>query len=106
LVPDHAPEAEQAVALLVDQVSVEAAPDVTVLGLALSVIAGGNPETVTTADCVAEPPAPVQVSSYSVVLGSAPVDQVPLVAMAPFQPPEPVQAVAFLALQVTVDIPP
>jgi hypothetical protein len=50
LVPDHAPEAEQAVALFVDQVSVEAAPEVTVLGLALSVITGGKPETVTTAD--------------------------------------------------------
>jgi hypothetical protein len=41
-----------------------------------------------------------------VVLESAPVDQVPLVAKAPCQPPEPVQAVAFSELQLRVDSPP
>lgn len=50
-------------AFLTDQVSVEAAPESTVLGAALSVTTGGNPDTVTVADCVAEPPVPVQVSS-------------------------------------------
>jgi hypothetical protein len=63
LVPDQAPEAEQAVAFLVDHVNVEAVPESTVLGAALSTTTGGNPETVTVADCVAEPPVPVQVSS-------------------------------------------
>jgi hypothetical protein len=63
LVPDQAPEAEHAVTFLADQVRVEAAPESTVLGAALSVTSGGKPETVTVADCVAEPPVPVQVSS-------------------------------------------
>jgi hypothetical protein len=67
---------------------------------------GASPETVTVADCVAEPPVPVQVSSYSVVLESAPVDQVPLVATVPCQPPEVVQAVAFSELQFKADMPP
>jgi hypothetical protein len=58
--PDQAPEAEQAVALVDDQVSVEVSPGFTVLGLALSVTTGANPETVTVADCVAEPLPPAQ----------------------------------------------
>ena len=106
MLPDQPPEAEHAVAFLVDQVSVEAWPEVTVLGSALSVTAGANPDTVTVADWVAVPPAPVQVNSYSVVLESAPVDQVPLVAKAPCQPPEAVHAVAFSELQLRVDSPP
>lgn len=104
--PVQAPEAEHEVAFFVDQASVEAVPELTVLGEALNVTSGGNAETVTMADCVAEPPAPVQVSSYSVVLESAPVDQVPLVATMPFQPPEAVQAVALAELQLKVDVPP
>ncbi len=104
--PDQAPEAEQEVAFFADQTSVVAVPDATVLGAALSVTAGGNDETVTVADCVAEPPAPLQVSSYSVVLETAPVDQVPLVATVPCQPPAAVQAVALAAFQLKVDVPP
>jgi hypothetical protein len=106
LVPDQAPEAEHVVAFFVDQVSVEAPPELTVLGPALRVTIGGNAETVTVADCVAAPPVPVQVSSYSVVLESAPVDQVPLVATVPCQLPEAVQAVALSELQLKVDVPP
>ena len=106
LVPDHASEAKHEVAFFADQVSVEAVPRVTVLGTALSVTIGGNAEMVTVADCVAEPPVPVHVSWYSVVLESAPVDQVPLVAKAPCQPPEAVHAVAFSELQLRVDSPP
>jgi hypothetical protein len=106
LVPDQSPEAVQEVAFCVDHVRVEAAPAAIVLGDALKVTNGGNAETVTVADCAAEPPSPVQASSYSVVLLSAPVDQVPLVATGPLQPPEAVHAVALLELQVSVDIPP
>jgi hypothetical protein len=62
LPPDHAPEAEQAVASAVDQVSTDVPPASTLLGLAPSVITGANAETVTVADWVAEPPLPVQVS--------------------------------------------
>jgi hypothetical protein len=79
---------------------------VTVLGTALSVTTGGNAETVTVADWVAEPPVPVHVSWNSVVLGSAPVDHVPLVATVPCQAPEAVQAVASAELQLRVEAPP
>jgi hypothetical protein len=81
-------------------------PAVTVLGTAPSVTTGGNAETETVADCVAEPPAPVHVSWYSVVLASAPVDQVPVVATVPCQPPKAVQAVASAEFQLKVDVPP
>ncbi len=104
--PDQAPEAEHELAFLADQASVEAVPLVTVLGTALSVTTGGNADTVTVADCVAEPPGPVHVSWYSVVAESAPVDQVPLVATVPCQPPEAVQAVASAEFQLKVDVPP
>jgi hypothetical protein len=71
MLPDHAPEAEHDVAFAAVQVSVELLPLITELGLArrLTVGAGGggggggNAETVTLADCVAEPPVPVQVSA-------------------------------------------
>jgi len=105
-VPAQAPEAVHAVAFCVDHVSVDVAPELMVLGLALIVISGGSEETVTVADWVAEPPGPVQVSEYSVVLGRAPVDQVPLVATVPFQAPDEVHAVAFCELQVNSDMPP
>ncbi len=52
----------------------------------VSCTTGGWLETVTVADCVADPPGPVQVSSYSVVLVSAPVDHVPLSGTAPLHP--------------------
>jgi hypothetical protein len=91
---------------LVDQVSVAALPALTVLGVALKVTTGADPATVTVADCEALPPGPVQVSAYSVVLVSIPVDHVPLVATPPLQPPEAVHAVTFPALQVKTDVPP
>lgn len=106
LEPLQPPDALQEAALVLDQVSVEEAPDFTLLGVAVSVTIGALPETVTVADCVAEPPAPAQVSSYSVVSVRAPVDQVPLVATLPCQPPEAVQVVASALVQVSVELPP
>jgi hypothetical protein len=106
LEPLQPPDAVQDVALLLDHVSDEAAPELTVLGAALSVTDGAVLDTVTVADCVAEPPAPVQVSSYSVVLVRVPVGQVPLVATLPCQPPDAVQAVASADVQVRVELPP
>ena len=50
LVPDQASEAKHEVALFADQVSVEALPELTVLGAALNVTRGGSAETVTVAD--------------------------------------------------------
>lgn len=80
---------------MADQVRIVDEPELTVLGLAVRVMEGAKAETVTMADWVAEPPVPVQVSTYSVVLESAPVDQVPLVATEPCQPPEAAHEVAF-----------
>lgn len=93
--------------MLLDQVSVDEAPDFTVLGAALNVTVGALLDTVTVADCEADPPAPVQVSSYSVVLVRAPVCQVPLVGTLPCQlPVVMVQAVASADVQVIVELPP
>lgn len=88
------------------QVSVAAEPDLTLLGLALSVTVGAALETVTVADCEAVPPAPVHVNSNSVVPVKVPVDIVPLVASLPCQPPEAVQALTPEDFQVRVERPP
>jgi hypothetical protein len=104
--PDQAPDAEQRVALRLDQVSVELLPGTTVLGSALSLIAGAALVTVTIADWVLEPPGPAQAKLNSELLDKAPVDQVPLVATEPFQPPLAVQPSAFFADQVSVELSP
>jgi hypothetical protein len=58
--PDHAPLALQAVALVDDQVSKALAPLSTVLGFALKLtVTVGLGLTVTVADCAAVPPAPM-----------------------------------------------
>jgi hypothetical protein len=62
-VPLHAPEAVQEVALLEDQVKVEPLPLVTLVGFALMATLGGVADTVTVADCDAEPPGPAQVKA-------------------------------------------
>jgi hypothetical protein len=62
LVPDQAPVAVHEVALLDDQVRVDALPLAIVLGIALKLtVAVGFALTVTVAVCAAVPPAPVQV---------------------------------------------
>ena len=63
LLPDQPPEAVQDVALVDDHVSIDAPPLATVLGLALKpTVAVGRALTDTVADCMALPPAPVQLS--------------------------------------------
>ncbi len=63
LLPDQPPEAEQDVAWVLVQVTVELLPLAIVLGLAARLIvgAGAGVVTETVAACVALPPAPVQV---------------------------------------------
>ena len=62
LTPVHAPDAVQEVALLEDQVRVDALPLAMVLGLALKLtVTVGFALTVTVAVCAALPPAPLQV---------------------------------------------
>jgi hypothetical protein len=106
LTPLQPPEAEQEVALLLDHFKVAVPPGSTVLGLVLSFTTGGKAVTVTVVDWVTNPPAPRQVKSYSVVLESEPVDQDPLVATEPFQPPLAEQEVAFFAVQESVALDP
>ncbi len=63
LLPDQPPEAVQLVALVDDQLSVAAAPLLTVPGLALRLTVGlGGADTLTVTDLLALPPAPLQVS--------------------------------------------
>jgi hypothetical protein len=61
-VPDQPPEAVQAVALVEDQLKVDALPLARVLGLAVKLTVGIGVVTEMVADCVALPPVPVQVS--------------------------------------------
>lgn len=61
LLPDHAPEAVQVVALAETQVSVALPPLVIALGPTLRLTVGTGVFTVTVADCAALPPGPVQV---------------------------------------------
>ena len=89
------------------QVRVDALPLATLVGLALNdTVGAGGAETVTVADCEAEPPAPVQVSTNFVVAVRAGVVLEPAVACEPLQPPEAAQAVALVDDQVNADVAP
>jgi hypothetical protein len=61
-VPVQPPDAVQLVALVLDQVSVELAPAVMLVGEALSATVGAGGVTVTVAEAGVLPPAPVHVS--------------------------------------------
>jgi hypothetical protein len=74
--------------------------------LAVKVTVGGGCVTVTVAEAVPLPPVPEQLSAKAVVAFRAPVDWLPLVALAPVQPPDAVQLVAFVVLQVSVELSP
>jgi len=106
LAPTQAPEAVQAVAFVEDHANVDAAPLVTVLGEAAKLTVGAGVLTDTVADCVALPPAPLQVKVKVELLVSAPEDCEPLVPLAPDQAPEAVQEVALIADQVKFELPP
>jgi len=94
------------VALLEVQVSVDELPLLMLAGLALSDTVGAGVDTVTVADCDAEPPTPVQVRVNFVVAVRAGVVCEPAVASAPLQPPEAVHAVALDEDQVNADVAP
>ena len=104
--PDQAPEAVHAEALVDDQLKAALPPLVIELGLALRRTLGGAALTETVADWVALPPAPVQVRLKVDVVVSAPVDCEPLTGLAPDQPPDAAQAVAFAETQVSVALAP
>jgi hypothetical protein len=62
--------------------------------------------TLTVALCAADPPVPVQVIVYLVVVVSAAVVCEPLVASAPLQPPEAAQLIALVEDQASTDVAP
>jgi hypothetical protein len=76
--PDQAPEAVHAVALVEDQLSAELPPEATVLGLAVKEMVGACAATDTVADCVTLPPGPAQVSVNAEVASIGPMDNDPL----------------------------
>jgi hypothetical protein len=104
--PDQLPEAAHSVAFVADQVKVELAPLVTVLGLAdkLTVGAGAGEVTETLADCVALPPLPVQVSAKTLLALRAPVDCEPLKGFVPVHPFEAEHPAAFWDDHVRVEL--
>jgi len=107
LLPDHAPVPAQEVASLDAQANVDPWPLAMVLGLALkATVTVGCALTVTSADCAALPPAPLQVSVKVVVALREPVDCDPLTPLPPDQPPEAVQEAALAADQFSVALPP
>jgi hypothetical protein len=105
-VPDQAPDAVQAVALLEDQAKVALPPLAMVLGLADKATVGASGVTDTVFDCVALPPAPVHVSEYAALAVSEPVDCEPLVALVPVHAPEAEHEVALLDDHVKVEAAP
>ena len=104
--PDHAPEAVQAVASVVDQVRVALAPFAMVLGVALRLMVGAADVTEIVTDCVALPPVPLHCSTYVVLAVSAPVDCEPLVARVPDHAPEAVHEEALVVDQLNVELAP
>ncbi|QKK11963.1 MAG: hypothetical protein HND59_10590 [Pseudomonadota bacterium] len=73
LPPDHAPDAEQLVALDEDHVNVDDPPDCTEVGLALNVTVGAA-ATVTVRLLLLLPPGPEQLSVKVLVLLMGPTD--------------------------------
>ncbi len=100
LEPLQDPDAVQLVALVVLHVSVDEAPDCTLVGDALNDNVGAA-TTVTEAFFATEPPLPVHVSVYVLAALSVPVLCAPEVALLPLHPPDAVQLVAFVAVHVS-----
>jgi hypothetical protein len=104
--PLQPPLAVHEVALVADHVSVALLPAVIDEGLAVKVTVGAAADAVTVAVCDALPPGPVQVSVKDWSLVRLPVEAEPLVGSLPLQPPEATQEVAFVEVQVSVELAP
>jgi hypothetical protein len=106
--PVHPPEAVHELALADDQVSVELAPAFTVVGFAdnITVGGGGAPITVTVTLRCALPPSPVHCRVKVVLFVRLLIAWLPEVCRFPVQPPDAVQAVAFVDDQVSWVLPP
>lgn len=104
-VPDHAPAAVHAVALVDDQESVALPPLLTTVGVtAIATVGAGAIATLT--DLAMLPPGPLQVSVKPVAPLSGPVLALPATARGPLQPPDAVQLEALVDDQVKLALPP
>jgi hypothetical protein len=103
--PLQLPEPVHVVAFVELQVKEDVPPLATLVGFAVRVTVGAGWVTVTSAVALADPPAPVQVRVKVELEVSALLASVPLVASDPLQAPEAVHDVAFVELQVSVEVP-
>ena len=103
--PLQLPDPVHVVALVELQVKDDTPPLATLVGFAVRVTVGAGCVTVTPAVAVADPPAPVQARVKVELEVSALLATLPLVACDPLQAPEAVHDVAFVALQVSVEVP-
>jgi hypothetical protein len=99
LVPDQPPEAVQAAAFAVDQVSVVVPPVTTPVAAAVRLTVGAG--TTVTATCACVLPAPLQLSVY-VPLEETVTCSDPEVALAPVQLPDAVHDEAFVEDHVSI----
>jgi hypothetical protein len=106
LLPDQAPEAVQAVALVAVQFNVALLPLVTALGPTLRATVGVGDLMVIVVDWVAVPPGPEQFSVYDAFADRAPVLCEPLTDFTPDQAPEAEHEVAFAAVQLSIALVP
>jgi hypothetical protein len=100
------PIAVHDVAFVELHVSVEDWPLAMLVGFAFNVAVGMVPIVTVAVAGALVPPVPVQVSVYAVLVVNAPVFTAPLADFVPLQPPEAVQDVALVELQVSVEDPP
>jgi hypothetical protein len=109
-VPDQPFDAVHEVALVDDQVRVDAAPELIEVGFAVSETVGAGiapPVTaIVTAPYPVVPSLLVQVSEKRVSAFSAPVLLEPFVAFAPDQPPDAAQLAAFVVVHESIVDPP
>jgi hypothetical protein len=103
-VPLHPPDAIHESALVDVHVKVEAPPEATAVGVAVSATIG-KAFTVTGAVAAALlPPGPVHVKEKIAFAVNAPVFFVPLLASVPLQSPDAAHEVAWAELQVSVEV--
>jgi len=103
--PDQSPDALQDVALVDDHVSAEESPPGMDGGVAVSDTVGAG-STVTVADALALPPAPVHVIENALLATIAPLAWLPELPSVPDHAPEALHVVAFVDVQLSVDTPP
>jgi hypothetical protein len=103
-VPLQPPDALHESALVDVHVKVEAPPETTAVGVAVSATIGSWFTVTGTVATARLPPGPVQVKEKIAFAVNAPVFFVPLLASVPLQSPDAAHEVAWAELQVSVDV--